>query len=474
GKCEVDLTLELGFLCTCNQGRLGLQCQDRIAPVTASMLRGRLFRDNTPATTPLEDGGLGEAPAHLLGEVITVDTSELKTTPTETTQTSWEALSFNQESYIMTSSMNASQPRRTDAFMRIRRRSNADGLLLYNEGENSFVSIAIHSGAVEFRYGDGYDTAILRSPIATLGVGSWHSIRVVRRRSRGRLDVDGRTVARGRISSSGDLHLTSPMFIGGVRFWDRIPERVGVRDGFDGCIEGLRIDEMEVPFNEMFLMKNTRSCDVDPPTNSLGEFVDQTSFCAVLPELPPPRHTARFNGDSFASFLPTTFPHDGVAEQISFDFIASSPEGLVLFHGEELASEDNNARLHRRRVRSKDYISVGVQGSKLVYSFELGGGQGKAISDFSVADGLWHHVTILRRGSLALMWLDDLPTPVASQAPGTHTVANAPGRLYVGGAPDVVFATAGRYRSGFVGCVSNLRFTGIPLDRANELGPRFL
>ena len=79
-----------------------------------------------------------------------------------------------------------------------------------------------------------------------------------------------------------------------------------------------------------------------------------------------------------------------------------------------------------------DYITLGVQGSYLVYSFDLGGGMGKARSNFPVSDGVLHTVTIVRRGSLALMWMDDMPIPVATQAPHSHTVANIPGRLYIG------------------------------------------
>nr|XP_018666843.1 basement membrane-specific heparan sulfate proteoglycan core protein [Ciona intestinalis] len=478
GKCEVDLNLEIGYLCTCNTGYSGVNCE--VQPILSI---NTLFRDNTHTPDLLEVRGVGELPANLVaGEVISVGRGEVPVgehpgvkpiiTTTETMIDVGAAVAFNRDSYIMTSSMNASQPRRTDVVMRIRRRSDADGLLLYNGGQSSttFVSLSIRSGAVEFRYGSGDDVAVLRSPMSQLQVGSWHTIRAVRRRSRGRLDVDGRTVARGRTSSSPDLYLDAPMFVGGSRYWDRIPPRVDVRDGFDGCIDELRIDDIEIPFNEMFVRKNTRSCEVQPQPSVQDE-------AAVFPGVSPPRHLARFSGDSFASFAPTTFPHDGSAEQISFDIRATSPDGLVLFHGEDLTSEPSEtSRLHKRshRGRSKDYISVGIQESKLVYSFDLGGGQGRAVSDFPVVDGLWHHVTIVRRGSLALMWLDDVPTPVAAQAPGSHTMANTPGRVYVGGAPDVIFATAGRYTTGFMGCIGNLRFTGIPPTRASELGSRYL
>ena len=97
-----------------------------------------------------------------------------------------------------------------------------------------------------------------------------------------------------------------------------------------------------------------------------------------------------------------------------------------------LSRSRHKRRHRRRRARKKDYITLGVQGSKLVYSFDLGGGMGKATSRFPVSDGFIHSATIVRRGSLALMWLDDVPIPVATQSPRSHTVANTQGRIYIG------------------------------------------
>ena len=83
------------------------------------------------------------------------------------------------------------------------------------------------------------DTAILRAPVSALGVGNWHTIRLVRRKSRGRLDVDGRTVAKARSSGPEDLFLEGPLFIGGVKFWDFVSEKLNIREGFTGCIESV-------------------------------------------------------------------------------------------------------------------------------------------------------------------------------------------------------------------------------------------
>lgn len=86
----------------------------------------------------------------------------------------------------------------------------------------------------------------------------------------------------------------------------------------------------------------------------------------------------------------------------------------------------------RRRAHNIDFVSIGVKKSHLVYTFNLGGGVGKATSRLPVTDGAWHSVTIVRRGTLALMWIDDVSVPVAIQALPTHSILNIPGRVYLG------------------------------------------
>ena len=46
--------------------------------------------------------------------------------------------------------------------------------------------------------------------------------------------------------------------------------------------------------------------------------------------------------------------------------------------------------------------------------------------------------------------------------------------LLLGGSPDVIFATAGRYTSGFSGCLKDVRLTAISSTRATELGSSYL
>ena len=86
----------------------------------------------------------------------------------------------------------------------------------------------------------------MRAPVSTVGVGSWHTIRILRRRNRGKLDVDGKTVARARSSGPENLFLEGPVFIGGVKFWEFIPEKLNIREGFSGCAESVSVISLSV------------------------------------------------------------------------------------------------------------------------------------------------------------------------------------------------------------------------------------
>jgi len=81
------------------------------------------------------------------------------------------------------------------------------------------------------------DVTVLQAPMSAVGVGTWHTIEARRRRGKCKLQVDGVTVARARTSGGALMAVNGPMFLGGVKFWDHVPEKIHVRDGFDGCME---------------------------------------------------------------------------------------------------------------------------------------------------------------------------------------------------------------------------------------------
>lgn len=59
-----------------------------------------------------------------------------------------------------------------------------------------------------------------------------------------------------------------------------------------------------------------------------------------------------------------------------------------------------------------------MKNSHFRYSFKLGGAVGQVNSNFPVSDGQWHTVTVVRKGTIALVFMDDESRPTAAQAKG--------------------------------------------------------
>lgn len=75
---------------------------------------------------------------------------------------------------------------------------------------------------------------------------------------------------------------------------------------------------------------------------------------------------------------------------------------------------------------------LGLQNGRLEYAFQLGSSQRTAENSFILSDGQWHNITVLRKGSFALLWVDDDTFPVAVQAETAPSDMLALGDLFVG------------------------------------------
>lgn len=73
-----------------------------------------------------------------------------------------------------------------------------------------------------------------------------------------------------------------------------------------------------------------------------------------------------------------------------------------------------------------------MKDARLEYAFQLGSSHRTAETTFRLSDGRWHNITVLRRGSFALLWVDDLPFPVAVQADIAPPSDPVLGDLFVG------------------------------------------
>jgi hypothetical protein len=126
------------------------------------------------------------------------------------------------------------------------------------DGHGDFASITIKDGCVEFRFDTGSGPAILRSGVP-INAGAWYTVYVERKLrdgilklSTGDLHESNRTEEVTGISttvtgkspgSTRGLNIRTSLYFGGIDEYNKyVPaESVGVKHGFSGCIDDLRV-----------------------------------------------------------------------------------------------------------------------------------------------------------------------------------------------------------------------------------------
>ncbi|XP_061235500.1 basement membrane-specific heparan sulfate proteoglycan core protein isoform X1 [Neopsephotus bourkii] len=392
-----------------------------------------------------------------------------------------------------------------------------DGLLLFSAGKaapvEDFVALFMAGGHLEFRYELGSGTAVLRSA-EPLALGQWHWVMAERVHKDGTLVVDeAAPVKRSSPGKSLGLNLRSPLYLGGTE----PPLRPPTNASFQGCIGEVSINgkRLELPYG-FLRSRGVGQCrgrspctgavcvhggrclrPVEPgaaprcrcPAGFSGPRCEQEeegcprqpclhggtctgSACLCPPGYSGPLCQHRlaleleqdWQEGSGGSDAPGQFSvslQDGsylalpghllprgppeAPETMELELRTGSAEGLVLWHGAE-PSEGGKA---------KDFIGLGLKDGHLVFSYQLGSGEGTIISEDPINDGEWHRVTVTREGRRGQLQVDG-EEPVSGESPGTNIMANTEGSIYVGGAPDPQSLTAGKYRSGITGCLRGL------------------
>lgn len=114
-----------------------------------------------------------------------------------------------------------------------------------------------------------------------------------------------------------------------------------------------------------------------------------------------------------------------------------------------------------------DFLSLAIQNSVLVFRYDLGSGEVVIIANHTkVDDGLWHRARATRNRQAGVLEVDGLGS-VGKVSPGKLKQLNTENGLYIGGLPSIELNTQGRYKSGLVGCVSQISLSGdfdIPLS----------
>uniref|UniRef100_A0A8C4LFX9 Basement membrane-specific heparan sulfate proteoglycan core protein n=1 Tax=Equus asinus TaxID=9793 RepID=A0A8C4LFX9_EQUAS len=381
-----------------------------------------------------------------------------------------------------------------------------------------FVSLAMVGGHLEFRYELGSGLAVLRSA-EPLALGRWHRVSAERLNKDGSLRVNGgRPVLRSSPGKSQGLNLDTLLYLGGVEPSVSLPPAANASAPFRGCVGEVSVNGKRLDLTYSFLGSrgigqcyDSSPCEPQPCQHGAtcmpaGEYEFQClcqdgfkgdlceheenpcqlrepclhggtcrgTHCLCPPGFSGPRcqqgsghgtaesdwhlegsggndapgqYAAYFHDDGFLALpghvLSRSLPE--VPETIELEVRTSTASGLLLWQGVEVGEAS----------RGKDFISLGLQDGHLVFSYQLGSGEARLVSEDPINDGEWHRVTALREGRRGSIQVDGEEL-VSGQSPGPNVAVNTKGSIYIGGAPDVATLTGGRFSSGITGCIKNL------------------
>ncbi|KAK0045472.1 pikachurin [Biomphalaria pfeifferi] len=345
--------------------------------------------------------------------------------------------------------------------------TSSDGTLLYNgfsrDRKGDFLSLSLQGGFLEFRFDLGTGPAILRS-METLTMNSWHIVRASRTGLMGTLNVDDQPQVSGQSEGAfTQLSLFDGLYLGGHPNFDQTSVLSNATQAFSGCLQKVIINKRTLDLvggatYGVNVSPCSHPCAGEPCLNG-GECrpnLDMfTCLCPLgytntnckepqeqLPTLP------MFSGDSYLMYNDSRIVRRVVGGKMDLQLTIrpTDPDGLLFWSGEDLGQRS-----------SRDFFALGFHARRLQLSFNLGSGEALIIyNETNLYDGQWHFIRVQRSKQDAYLEVDKKEI-VEGSSPGSYTNLNTDSTVYLGGMPDVLEKTAGRFHRGFGGCISDLK-----------------
>ncbi|KAK2589303.1 hypothetical protein KPH14_007854 [Odynerus spinipes] len=362
-----------------------------------------------------------------------------------------------------------------------------DGVIVYNghhsDATGDFIALYLSSGYVHFTFDLGTGPATLRSD-NPVRLGEWLEIEVSRTGRLASLKVEDDPVRE--ILAPGaftQLFLPLNLYLGGAPSPDLYSLKLKTTSSFVGCIQSVILNRREIgilaeALGGMNVGNCGHACEARPcgdaecrplrdrftcrchvgvphPCPALDDYMSLTSTRgnANVP-------SATIQKSSVPSFTGSeSYLHYNDADtmkriisyrvDINMRFRASSSSGLLLWSGRHSDPQE-------QKDENDDFLALGLNQGYLTLAYNLGSGE--AVLRYNLTrldDDLWHRVRAVRNEQWASLVVDS-GTGVSASSPGQLRQLNTDTGLYVGGAPDIVKTTGGRYTKGIVGCISDL------------------
>ena len=155
--------------------------------------------------------------------------------------------------------------------------------------------------------------------------------------------------------------------------------------------------------------------------------------------------SAAFSGNSYAEY--SGRESNPVTTRIEFELRVWGSEGLVAWVGREGAD------------RNGDYLSIGVRGSRIHGSIDLGSGATSWEFSSNISDHRWHNFSLFHDNmNLSLSLDSEMQTHMLA---GDSSQFNPTGGVWVGGHRELDLTG---FSSGLNGCISGLKLSGQNVD----------
>ncbi|XP_050465155.1 pikachurin [Cataglyphis hispanica] len=365
-----------------------------------------------------------------------------------------------------------------------------DGVILYNghhsDATGDFIALYLSSGHVQFTFDLGTGPATLRSE-NPVRLGEWVEVRVSRTGRLASLEVE-EDPAQEILAPGAFTQLSLPLnlYLGGAPSSDMYSPKMKTTASFVGCIQTIVLNNREMgilaeALGGVNVGNCGHACEARPCGDAECRPLRERFTCRCRPGVPHPCPAP----DDYTRLVPSparasssnavtsvryeravpsftgseSYLHYNDADtmkriisyrvDINMRFRVSSSSGLLLWSGRQSDSQE-------QRDENDDFLALGLDHGYLTLAYNLGSGE--AVLRYNLTrldDDLWHRIRAVRNEQWASLVVDS-GTGVSASSPGQLRQLNTDTGLYVGGAPDIVRTTGGRYAKGIVGCISDL------------------
>ena len=145
-----------------------------------------------------------------------------------------------------------------------------------------------------------------------------------------------------------------------------------------------------------------------------------------------------FTGDSYISYpsLNESFGNTRLYLEVK----PNASDGLILYNGQ---------------TNGMDYISLSLLSGYVQFQYNLGSGAALLESIYQLDLNDWHTIEARRNGQSGVLTVDGVTTTGTS--PGTETLLQLGGPLFIGGVENFTMVNANNSEVGYAGCIRQLR-----------------